>query len=207
MQAIIADEESAFSSMLSRGIKELDQRVAKVKADGGKVVDGESAFFLYDTMGFPLDLTELMAKEAGLGVDEDGFAAAMAAQKARSAAAAAAAKGGDAALKLGAEQTAHLANAKVPFTDDSAKYCWEEPAAAATLQAIYTADGFVESVEAGEEGASVGLILDATAFYAEAGGQACDVGSILSSEGVEVEVTQVQTFGGFILAAPCARAR
>ena len=112
VQAIIADEESAFSSMLSRGIKELDQRVAQVKADGGKVVDGQAAFFLYDTMGFPLDLTELMAKEAGLGVDEDGFAAAMAAQKARSAAAAAAAKGGDAALKLGAEQTAHLANAR-----------------------------------------------------------------------------------------------
>ena len=53
-QAILKDEEDAFSSMLSRGIKELDTRVAKVKEDGGKAIDGDAAFFLYDTMGFPL---------------------------------------------------------------------------------------------------------------------------------------------------------
>ena len=54
VQAILKDEEDAFSSMLSRGIKELDGRVAKVKDAGGKAIDGDAAFFLYDTMGFPL---------------------------------------------------------------------------------------------------------------------------------------------------------
>ena len=65
VQAVIAEEEAAFTSMLSRGIKELNARADAVQAAGGGTIDGEAAFFLYDTMGFPLDLTELMAAEKG----------------------------------------------------------------------------------------------------------------------------------------------
>jgi len=63
VMAILAEEEDSFSSMLTRGIKELNERAAAIKAEGGSAVDGATAFFLYDTMGFPLDLTTLMAKE------------------------------------------------------------------------------------------------------------------------------------------------
>ena len=95
-----------------------------------QVIDGKSAFFLYDSMGFPLDLTELMAREAGLAVDADGFKAAMEVQRAKSAEAAKAAKGGDAGLALGAEQTAFLVDSGVPFTDDELKLATKaEPSA------------------------------------------------------------------------------
>ena len=134
IQAVIKDEEDAFSSMLSRGIKEFNQRSSALKAEGKTGFDGESAFFLFDSMGFPLDLTELMAREAGLTVDTAGFDAAMEAQRARSAAAAASAKGGDAGLALGAEQTAWLADSGVAFTDDKPKFAIDA-APVATLRA------------------------------------------------------------------------
>merc|ERR1719316_2232950 len=122
VQAVIAEEESAFSSMLSRGIKEFNSRAEALKAAGKSGFDGEAAFFLYDSMGFPLDLTELMAREAGFTVDTSGFEAAMAAQKERSAAVAVAAKGGDAGLNLGPEETAWLADNGVAYTDDKNKF-------------------------------------------------------------------------------------
>jgi len=207
VQAVIAEEEQAFSSMLQRGIKEFNTRAAVIKKEGGVQMDGSSAFFLYDTMGFPLDLTQLMAREAGLDVDETGFADAMKAQKARSAAAAAAAKGVAASLKLGVEQTAWLAAQDVPFTDDAPKFEWEADATPTSkLKAIFGSSGFVDELQAepaaeGEE-TVVGLVLDRTSYYAEAGGQACDVGSLLIGEGdaaAEFEVSDVQAYGGFIL--------
>ena len=146
--AVIEEEEAAFSSMLARGIKEFNARASTIKERGEAGFDGESAFFLFDSMGFPLDLTELMAREAGLTVDTAGFDAAMEAQRARSAAAAASAKGGDAGLALGAEQTAWLADSGVAFTDDQYKFGREEVGQPATLRAIYTAAGFVDAAEA-----------------------------------------------------------
>ena len=197
MQAIISEEEGAFSSMLSRGIKEFNARTAVLQAEGGTSMSGESAFFLYDSMGFPLDLTELMAREAGLSVDAAGFEAAMAAQKARSAAAAQAAKGSAVAdLALGAEQTAWLADSGVAFTDDKDKFAWDvQPSA--TVRAIYSSEGgFVDSVDAAA--GVVGVVLDQTAFFAQAGGQVPDAGSLLG-DGVRFDVESVQSFGGYVL--------
>ena len=202
IQEVLAEEEAAFTSTLARGIKELNARAEAVRAAGGSQIDGETAFFLYDTMGFPLDLTELMAREAGLGVDAEGFARQMAEQKARSSAAAAAARGGGAGLVLGAEQTARLAEDGTPHTDDADKYVWAEPGVPSTLRAVLGRTGFVEAAAGGEP---LGLVLDRTAFYAEAGGQACDVGSLLLGRGEDGEaeaefvVSGVQSYGGFIL--------
>ena len=200
IQAVIKDEEDAFSSMLSRGIKEFNQRSSALKAEGKTGFDGESAFFLFDSMGFPLDLTELMAREAGLTVDTAGFDAAMEAQRARSAAAAASAKGGDAGLALGAEQTAWLADSGVAFTDDKPKFAIDA-AFPATLRAVYTSDGFVDSIT--PDSGVVGLVLDQTTFFAQAGGQVPDVGRLLSvddgADGASFEVTSVQSFGGYVL--------
>ena len=196
VQAVLKEEEDAFSSMLSRGIKEFNQRADEIKTKGGDGLSGDAAFFLYDSMGFPLDLTELMAREAGLSVDTDGFAKAMEAQRARSAAAAQAAKGGDAGLVLGAEQTAWLADNGVAFTDDQLKFvAGAEPSA--TVRAIYTPDGFVDAVDA-DGGQPLGLVLDRTSFFSEAGGQVPDVGSLVV-EGGSFEVRDVQSFGGYVL--------
>jgi alanyl-tRNA synthetase len=123
--AVLEEEEAAFNSMLVRGIKHLNDLTEAADAAGApKAVTGAEAFFLYDSLGFPLDLTELMAAEKGFKVDTVGFDAAMAAQKARSREAtvakrAAAGLGNN--LVLAAEETAWLAAAGVPATDDAAK--------------------------------------------------------------------------------------
>ncbi|CAJ1961787.1 unnamed protein product [Cylindrotheca closterium] len=201
---VIAEEEQAFSNMLDRGIKYFSELEDEVKADGGDVVTGDKAFYLYDTLGFPIDLTELMAEEAGLSVDVKGFANEMEAQKKRSREARAAAKSGGAPrLELIAEQTAALSDDGVLATDDSFKYKWDVELPA-TVMSIYGPDGFVEKGSAAQPGDFVGLVLDKSSFYAEAGGQEADLGTlrILDEAGDVVglfDVRDVQSYGGFLL--------
>jgi alanyl-tRNA synthetase len=181
--------------MLERGIKYFEEEVN----DGEmKQVTGEKAFFLYDTLGFPIDLTELMATEAGMSLDMDGFNAEMEGQKQRSREARLAAKGlTGQRLELIAEQTAWLADEGIEVTDDSYKYDWDKPVDA-TVKAVFTSEGFLAVGDVAKEGDSVGLVLDKTSFYAEAGGQDTDLGTI-SFEGGELFVNDVQTYGGYIL--------
>lgn len=84
IEGVIREEEAAFLRTLEQGIHLLESKIAECSARGVKQLDGESAFTLYDTFGFPLDLTQLMLRERGMRVDEEGFARCMAAQKARS---------------------------------------------------------------------------------------------------------------------------
>ena len=192
---IIEEEEQAFSVMLDKGIKYFSEEVN----DGeSKVVPGDKAFFLYDTVGFPIDLTELMAEEAGMTVDMKGFEEEMEGQKERSRLARLAAKGlsGD-RLELIAEQTAWLADEGIEVTDDSYKYKWDIKVDAA-VKAVFTSDGFLGDGDSAKEGDSVGLVLDKSSFYAEAGGQDADLGTI-SFEGGELIVNDVQVYGGYIL--------
>jgi len=84
IEKVIREEEESFLRTLSTGIKLLDDVIAKEKGNGVKEISGKDAFVLYDTYGFPLDLTELIAREKGLGVDEKGFSVEMEAQKNRS---------------------------------------------------------------------------------------------------------------------------
>jgi alanyl-tRNA synthetase len=201
---VIAEEEAAFSTMLDRGIKFFTELEAEMKSDGNEKVSGEKAFYLYDTLGFPIDLTELMAEEAGLTVDSAGFASEMETQKKRSREARAAAKSGGAPrLELVAEQTAALNDKRVLPTDDSFKYKWDVDLPA-TVMAIFGTEGFYNDDQSASEGDFVGLVLDKSSFYAEAGGQEADLGTIrlLDSSGEPVgsfEVRDVQTFGGFLL--------
>ena len=94
VQAAVAEEEASFDAVLSRGLREFEARAAAVRANaaaaaaaGGEpaelLLSGADAFYLYDTLGFPLDLTKLMARETGLAVDAVGFEVAMAAQRAQ----------------------------------------------------------------------------------------------------------------------------
>ena len=196
---IVKEEEEAFSTMLERGIKYFDE---EIKVNDGKkkskVVSGDKAFFLYDTLGFPIDLTELMAEEADMTVDMDGFKAEMEGQKKRSRDARMAAKGltGE-RLELIAEQTAWLADEGIDVTDESSKYVWDE-VVEAEVKAIFTSDGFLKDGDVAKEGSTIGLILDKSSFYAEAGGQDADLGSI-SFDGGELIVNDVQSYGGYIL--------
>eukprot|EP00522_Entomoneis_paludosa_P018922 CAMPEP_0172444094 /NCGR_PEP_ID=MMETSP1065-20121228/4207_1 /TAXON_ID=265537 /ORGANISM="Amphiprora paludosa, Strain CCMP125" /LENGTH=994 /DNA_ID=CAMNT_0013194513 /DNA_START=117 /DNA_END=3101 /DNA_ORIENTATION=+ len=201
---IITEEEQSFSTMLDRGIKFFDELKDELKADGKSEVSGEKAFFLYDTLGFPIDLTELMAEEAGLTIDTAGFEKEMETQKERSRKAQRAARSAGAPdLELQAEQTAWLSDESVLPTDDYFKFKWnvELPA---TVMAIYGEDGFYSEDKQVEEGDFIGLVLDKTAFYAEAGGQEADVGELeLIGDNGEilgtVSVSDVQVYGGFIL--------
>lgn len=195
---IVQEEEQAFSTMLDRGIKYFDEEIKSEGGTSSKVVSGDKAFFLYDTLGFPIDLTELMAQEAGMTVDMNGFENAMEEQKQRSREARLAARGlVGSRLELIAEQTAWLADRGIAVTDDSSKYIWDEDMDA-TVKAIFTANGFLKDGERALEGSTVGLILDKSSFYAESGGQEADLGTIAFEDG-QLLVNDVQTYGGFIL--------
>mmetsp|Transcript_58612 Transcript_58612/g.110272 ORF Transcript_58612/g.110272 Transcript_58612/m.110272 type:complete len:1076 (+) Transcript_58612:92-3319(+) len=201
IQEVIAEEEDAFASMLSRGIKEFNKRTAAIKAEGKSEFDGDSAFFLYDSMGFPMDLTELMAKEEDLSLDVAGFEAAMEEQKQRSKADQKASGGSGGSLDLGPEEVAWITDKGVAITDDSQKFI-PDVTPVGKIQAIYNgaigADGFID--ESSDLADAVGIVLDQTSFFAEAGGQVADVGSLVSADGsVSFEVTSVQSFGGFVL--------
>ena len=201
---IIQEEEEAFSSMLERGIKYFDEMQQELQATGETVVSGSKAFYLYDTLGFPVDLTELMAQEAGMTLDVKGFELEMEQQKNRSRQAQKASRAGGApTLELIAEQTAWLADNAIEPTDDGFKYKWnvELPA---TVMAIFGEDGFLAENAEANEGDFVGIILDKSSYYAEAGGQVADTGTIdiwdaANKVSGTFEVKDTQVYAGFVL--------
>ena len=205
---VIKEEEEAFSTMLDRGIKYFDDLQTELKEKGVKQVSGTEAFYLYDTLGFPVDLTAIMAEEAGLTVDSAGFEQAMEEQKQRSRAAQRAARSGGAPeMELIAEQTAWLTDQGVLPTDDSFKYKWDVELPG-TVMAVYRGeDGFLPGEgESVAEGDYVGLVLDKSSFYAEAGGQEADIGKIEildNDDHLKVvgsfTVTDTQVYAGFVL--------
>ena len=198
----ITEEEKSFDTMLDRGIKFFKDLEEELVADKTKQISGEKAFFMYDTLGFPVDLTQLMADESGLTVDTKGFEKEMEAQKTRSREARfkSKKKDGEVALErleLIAEQTAWLADQGIEATDDAFKYDLDvEPTA--SVQAIFTSDGFVENEMSVEKGDTVGVILDKSSFYAEAGGQEADLG-VLEIDGKQLDVKDVQSYAGYLL--------
>lgn len=196
---VIAEEEAAFNRTLSRGLKFFRQRADEVKAAGEDTVSGEVAFYLYDTLGFPLDLTVIMAEEDGLKVDTEGFNTCMQDQRLRSQQARASARGVK-QLVLEAAQTAWLSETSVPVTNDDPKYIWHENPQS-TIRAIYLDNNkFAEDEAIGSDVDGIGIILDATSFYAEAGGQIADVGTLELGDGEAVfDVEDVRVFAGYVL--------
>lgn len=200
---VIKEEEESFGRTLDKGLTKFTE-MAQQSVDG--VFSADDAHFLYTTMGFPADLTELMAEEVGLKLDMEGFEAKMKAEQELSQAAhkAKMSAGSGKDMRLVAEQTSALVGKGVEATDDSAKYTWNEDLEGCTTKAVFigrneTEDniGFVES--ASSENGAIGLILDKSAFYAEAGGQIYDTGTIVNSNGGVMEVENVQLYGQFVL--------
>jgi alanyl-tRNA synthetase len=203
---VIREEEESFSRTLDKGLQKFNEFAASLEP--GQVFSGADAHFLYTSMGFPVDLTQLMAEEKGISLDVAGFDEKMKQEQELSAAAHLAklsgAEGDGKDMRMVAEQTSYLVNKGVTVTDDSAKYVWHQDLAGCKTMALFigrneTEDkiGFVESVTS--ENGTVGVILDKTSFYAEAGGQINDTGVLKSSSGAVVKVTNVQLYGQFVL--------
>lgn len=201
---IIREEEETFSRTLDKGLLKFKELAEKVGED--KVFSGTDAHFLYTTMGFPVDLTELMAEEKGLTVDKDGFEQKMKEEQELSAAAHLAKMTGGSGkdMRLLAEQTSYLVGQNVPATNDDAKFIWDQVLNGCQIKALFigrgeTVDkiGFVDS--ATSENTAVGIVLDNTSFYAEQGGQTFDVGTIETESGAVVQIDNVQNYGSFVL--------
>jgi alanyl-tRNA synthetase len=187
---IVKEEESAFEKTIHRGLEMFKQAAARSKDT--KVITGSDAFSLYDTYGYPVDLTQLMAEEQGYKVDMVAYEAEMNKAKERSREAHKANLG---SMQLDADATSTLSKRGVQPTDDSPKFLVQDTTG--TIKALYTEKKeFVDEVKAGD--ALVGIVLDRTNFYAEQGGQIYDIG-VLSKDGNKFEVENVQTYAGFVL--------
>ncbi len=173
IERVIRTEEERFHETLSDGLAILSELANGARKDGRNAIGGEDAFKLYDTYGFPFDLTEDYASEHGLTVDREGFDAAMEAQRER----ARSARQDSGSMKV---QGGPLGE----YTEASAFVGYDELAVQAKVAAIFADDQAVE--EAGE-GSECLVILDRTPFYAESGGQVSDQGE-LSSSTVRAEV-------------------
>lgn len=199
VKEILAEEELSFAKTLDRGEKLFEQCLAKAKADGTTIIDGKSAFRLYDTFGFPIDLTRLMAAERGYAIDEATFEKEQQLAKELSRAKKGA-KAGD-AVKLDIHALGELEKKlQLPKTDDSFKY--QKGDITATVKAIFTNKVFVNELNDKEAPSThiFGLLLDKTNFYAEQGGQEADIGSITNdANNTAFEVEDVQVYGGYVL--------
>ncbi len=169
-------EERQFLRTLSGGITRLNAVIEQVRARGERVIPGSDAFVLRDTYGFPLDLTQKIAAEQGLTVDEAGYEAAMAEQRARSRAAAASKRGSEADL------WAELDLPASHFTG------YERLSDRATVIGMLIEGDAVNTARTGQ---AVQIVLDTTPFYAESGGQVGDTGLLVGPEGsVQIEDTR-----------------
>jgi len=175
-------EETRFKQTLDRGLKLLDEATANLAKD--KALDGETAFKLYDTYGFPLDLTQDVLRGRGLTVDVAGFNAAM--ERQREEARKAWAGSGD----LGAEKIWFQVRDKVGATEFLG---YDAEMAEARVLALIV-DG--AEVKAAGAGSDVAVVVNQTPFYAESGGQMGDTGAMFTAGGTEVAVSDAQKQAG-----------
>ncbi len=169
VESVIAAEETSFGRTLDRGL-EIFAGAAVAATKNNRVVSGEDAFQLYDTFGFPLDLTELMAREQNLTVDSKQFENLMQQQRTRARAA-----------QKGTSLAGALSGVQMPATDDAPKY--ETDSCEAKLIGWINAKGLEVAGTLSDTEKTVALVLDKTCFYAESGGQVGDSGLIKTTTG------------------------
>ena len=168
---VITNEENAFADMLNNGIKLLDNEIPKVQ---NGILPGAVAFKLFDTYGFPLDLTQMILRDKNISVDVAGFESEMAAQKERS--------------RADTKGTRVLWESRndVAGTDDSTKYAPDNNMESKVLAILR--DG--EFVDSANDGDTVEVALDKTNFYGTQGGQVGDMGELKIGDTVVVNVTE-----------------
>ena len=182
---VVAREEAGFDRTLRAGLSRLEEAFAT----GTKVLEGDVAFTLHDTHGFPVELTEELARDAGVEVDRAGFDAAMAAQRERARAAAKSTRAGDEAVY----RTLLEAEGPTVFVGRGQEN-YEVPA---RVIAVLEPDPEADSDGDGER--LVEIFLDRTPFYAESGGQVGDTGTIVTESGIaDVQDTVLAVPGLFV---------
>ncbi|KJG56374.1 alanyl-tRNA synthetase [Photobacterium kishitanii] len=173
VEKVLKIEEDNFSRTLERGLTILNEALDNID---GNVLDGETVFKLYDTYGFPADLTNDVARERGFSIDEEGFETAMAAQRQRARDAGNFGVDYNDAIKVDAET----------------EFCgYSSTDGEGVIVALYRDGNAVDSINAGENAL---VVLSNTPFYAESGGQCGDSG-LLTAEGVVFNVADTQKFG------------
>ena len=178
IEKVIRNEEERFHETINEGLEILNQVIAKVKTDGQETLAGADIFKLYDTYGFPVELTEEVAQDEGLKVDHAGFEKEMDAQRARARSAR------STELSMGV-QSALLTDIKV----ESRFVGYESLEANSELLVIIQEEQLLDTVTTGE----AKLIFKETPFYAEMGGQVADTGTVVDQSGVIVaEITDVK---------------
>ncbi|MBN3957555.1 alanine--tRNA ligase [Nostoc sp. NMS8] len=185
IKAELQREESNFLRTLDRGEKLLEEIIQEVKQRGETQISGESAFTLYDTYGFPLELTQEVAEENNLIVDDAGFNIEMQKQVER-------AKAAHETIDLTVQGSLDKLAEHIKVTEFIG---YTQPAATAKVEAILVEGVCQEEAEAGTE---VQIVLDKTPFYAESGGQIGDRGYI-SGDGIVVRVEDVKKESDFFV--------
>ncbi|MGD9952369.1 MAG: alanine--tRNA ligase [Burkholderiales bacterium] len=174
--AVLKQEEERFAETLENGMGVLESALAS----GEKLLDGETAFRLYDTFGFPVDLTADICRERGVMLDMAGFEAAMQAQRERA----------RAASKFAAAAGLEYAGGKTEFRG------YDTLAVQAKVVALYREGAQVDALASGESGT---VVLDRTPFYAESGGQVGDRGELVAATGTfevaDTQKIQAEVFG------------
>ncbi len=184
IQKFIEAEEKRFSDTLDVGLRRLNEALEEMKVKEKSILDGETAFKLYDTYGFPLDTMIDVLRDDGLELDQKGFKEAMSRQKAQS----------RAAWKGSGEKAAQGAVADLLAQNLSTKFLgYETREAKARIVALIQGGKEVDSLKAGEEGE---LIVDRTPFYALSGGQVGDRGSVLGPDNAKAQVLDTIKFDG-----------
>ena len=168
IEKVVKNEEERFHETINEGLDILNEVIAQVKAENKDLLAGADIFKLYDTYGFPVELTEEIAEEAGLKVDHAGFEVEMQAQRDR----ARAARSNEVSM---GEQSALLTDLKVASRYDG----YDHSQLDSTLAVIIQEDAIVSETATG----TAQLIFAQTPFYAEMGGQVADKGTILNEAG------------------------
>jgi alanyl-tRNA synthetase len=177
VEKVLRKEELRFAETLDQGMEILEAAISELS---GKRVPGEVVFKLYDTYGFPVDLTADIARERGLVIDEEGFEAAMAQQRDRARAASKFAASAEGAIRI---------DAASEFSG------YEGTESSGEIVALFRDGAAVDALAAGDEGA---VVLSTTPFYAESGGQIGDAG-ILAETGKLFHVVDTQKGGNAIV--------
>ena len=183
VKKVIAIEEERFDATIDAGLAILNTILEKAKADNASVISGEDVFKLYDTFGFPIDLTREIVEEQGFSIDEETFKALMADQKKRAR---------DARANISG-----WSNASKTLLADMAKtvFCgYETTEAEAKVLAILSDDMTLTEISEGD----FSLILDTTPFYGEGGGQVGDTG-VITADGVEIRITDTKKTDGVFI--------
>lgn len=199
---VINEEETQFLKTLERGRKLLQRTVSKI--GNSKLIPGDVAWRLYDTYGFPVDLTQLMAEENNLNVDMKAFEECKKEAQERSKGEA---RNKDDSYRLDVHAIEELKSKKVAFTDDSVKYQYQADESPSAQYKFGSCTGkiivlrhngqFVQEVKSGDR---CGIITDKTCFYAESGGQSSDEGFMvkINDEATEFKVEHAEVKGGYV---------